>query len=223
MEDRRSAEGVEHLQAAARELLGAARAFLDVVEDVVEDSDRLNGAAATLTELFKSGLGGKRAPVWDEAAWEPDPNAGRKRDDGRSTAWFDEPFEVDDPPEEHRGGDTAPDPEAEPGSQDGSASEATPDARERTDPAEQGPGTESAAGKGPAKRAPAKKAAARTPPGKAPAVKAPAGKRATRKAPAKKAGSGRSAKKASEGEAPADGAPVPSRRPTSRVRRIAVD
>jgi hypothetical protein len=173
MEDRRTAEGVEHLQAAARELLGAARAFLDVVEDVVEDSDRLNGAAATLTDLLKGGLGGKRPPVWDDADWEPDPSAARKRDDGRSTAWFDEPFEVDDP------------------------------------------AAETVAGKAPAKKAPAKKAAAR----KAPAKKAAAGK-----APAKKAAAGKApAKKPSQGRAPAGGSPVPSRRSTSRVRRIAVD
>lgn len=33
--------GTEHLQAAAREMLSAARAFLDAVEDLVEDPDRI--------------------------------------------------------------------------------------------------------------------------------------------------------------------------------------
>ena len=35
MDDPRTADGVEHLQAAARELLLAARSFLSVVEEVV--------------------------------------------------------------------------------------------------------------------------------------------------------------------------------------------
>jgi hypothetical protein len=33
--------GTEHLQTAAREMLSAARAFLDAVEDLVEDPDRI--------------------------------------------------------------------------------------------------------------------------------------------------------------------------------------
>jgi hypothetical protein len=33
--------GTEHLQSAAREMLSAARAFLDAVEDLVEDPDRI--------------------------------------------------------------------------------------------------------------------------------------------------------------------------------------
>ncbi len=44
MNDERMREGVEHLQAAALELIEAARAFLDVAEDVVKDP-------ATLVEL----------------------------------------------------------------------------------------------------------------------------------------------------------------------------
>jgi len=39
--DERAAEGLEHLQAAARELIAAARAFLDVAEDVVADRDKI--------------------------------------------------------------------------------------------------------------------------------------------------------------------------------------
>ncbi|MFN8053309.1 MAG: hypothetical protein U0Q22_17840 [Acidimicrobiales bacterium] len=44
--------GVEHLQAAAHEMLAAARSFLDVVEDVVSDKDKLGEVAATVTELL---------------------------------------------------------------------------------------------------------------------------------------------------------------------------
>ena len=35
------AEGVEHLQRAAREMVAAARSFLDAIEKVVEDRDAL--------------------------------------------------------------------------------------------------------------------------------------------------------------------------------------
>ncbi len=35
--DDRASEAIAHLQAAAREMIAAARAFLDVAEEVVED------------------------------------------------------------------------------------------------------------------------------------------------------------------------------------------
>jgi hypothetical protein len=70
MDDPRAAEGVEHLQGAARELLKAARSFLDVIEEVVEDPERLTGAAAGLADVVRSGLGRREAP-WQQAAWEP--------------------------------------------------------------------------------------------------------------------------------------------------------
>jgi hypothetical protein len=44
------AEGVEHLQSAAREMIAAARTFLDVVEEVVGD----NAAVASVAEAFGS-------------------------------------------------------------------------------------------------------------------------------------------------------------------------
>lgn len=69
-----AAEGVEHLQAAARELLAAARSFLDVVERVVEDPDRLGGAASSVVDLVRDGVGaagraGPRLEPWEQAAW----------------------------------------------------------------------------------------------------------------------------------------------------------
>jgi hypothetical protein len=52
--DARSAEGiddgVEHLQAAAHEMIAAGRAFLDAVEDVVRDRD----AVASVVDAFGS-------------------------------------------------------------------------------------------------------------------------------------------------------------------------
>jgi hypothetical protein len=41
MTDERATRGVEHLQAAAMEMIAAARAFLDVVEDVVADREKM--------------------------------------------------------------------------------------------------------------------------------------------------------------------------------------
>lgn len=43
--DERAAEGMDHLQTAAREMIDAARAFLDVAEEYIEDRDRLGRAA----------------------------------------------------------------------------------------------------------------------------------------------------------------------------------
>jgi hypothetical protein len=46
--DGRAAEGVDHLQAAASELIAAARSFLDVVEEVVRDKDAVASVVDTL-------------------------------------------------------------------------------------------------------------------------------------------------------------------------------
>jgi hypothetical protein len=40
--DERAAAGAEHLQTAALEMISAARAFLDVAEDVVTNNDRVD-------------------------------------------------------------------------------------------------------------------------------------------------------------------------------------
>jgi hypothetical protein len=47
----RAREAVEHLQAAARELIAAARAALDVAEDVVDDPDAMVSLAGLVTGL----------------------------------------------------------------------------------------------------------------------------------------------------------------------------
>jgi hypothetical protein len=46
--EERAAEGLTHLQAAAREAIAAARAFLDVAEDLVADP----GAAAAIADAL---------------------------------------------------------------------------------------------------------------------------------------------------------------------------
>jgi hypothetical protein len=77
--DERAAEGVDHLQRAAREMVAAARSFLDVVEELVEDRTALaevaaavGGVASTLGEAVRTGLGGRPAP-WEAAAWGDPP------------------------------------------------------------------------------------------------------------------------------------------------------
>lgn len=48
--DDRAADGLAHLQAAARELIAAARAMLDVAEDLVEDP----GTVSAVVDAFGS-------------------------------------------------------------------------------------------------------------------------------------------------------------------------
>jgi hypothetical protein len=70
----RATEAVDHLQAAALELIEAARAFLDVLEELVGDRERFDeatdvlGAAAGAAARF-AGF------VTPTAAWVSDPDA----------------------------------------------------------------------------------------------------------------------------------------------------
>lgn len=59
----RAREGIEHLQAAARELIAAARAALDVAEDMVDDPDTvasLTGVAETVTGFVRTVVPSRR-------------------------------------------------------------------------------------------------------------------------------------------------------------------
>jgi hypothetical protein len=74
--DERAAEGLEHLQNAAVELIEAARAFLDVAEDLVRDpavAATIVQGAATLARLMATGAAPPRA------ASEDPPGEGRVR------------------------------------------------------------------------------------------------------------------------------------------------
>jgi hypothetical protein len=67
----RAREGVEHLQSAARELIAAARAALDVAEEVVNDPDAVSSLAGSLSSVGDlarrlTGTGG-----WSPARNEP--------------------------------------------------------------------------------------------------------------------------------------------------------
>lgn len=47
----RAGEGLDHLQAAALEMIAAARAFLDVAEDLVADRTRVAGVVDAVTSM----------------------------------------------------------------------------------------------------------------------------------------------------------------------------
>jgi hypothetical protein len=51
----RAREGLDHLQNAARELIAAARAALDVAEDLIDDPDTITSVVGTAGQL--GGLG----------------------------------------------------------------------------------------------------------------------------------------------------------------------
>ncbi len=51
LDDDPTREGLDHLQAAAKELLAAARSFLDAVEHVVDDPVAVREAMSTLGSL----------------------------------------------------------------------------------------------------------------------------------------------------------------------------
>lgn len=100
MEDPRAAEGVEHLQAAAKELLLAARSFLNVVEEVVEDRDRFAGAATDIVGLLRDGLQGAMASTaplqpWEQAAWRAGSGDAAGAEPGDEHAMGDDPADPD--------------------------------------------------------------------------------------------------------------------------------
>ncbi len=55
-DDPRATEAVGHLQAAATELIAAARAFLDLVEDVVDDPETLTSAASVFGSVARAAM-----------------------------------------------------------------------------------------------------------------------------------------------------------------------
>ena len=73
--DERAAEGLEHLQAAALELIAAARAFLDVAEEVVREP----GVAATIVHAA-AGVGRAVFGAGEPQATEPETPADQGRE-----------------------------------------------------------------------------------------------------------------------------------------------
>ena len=66
-----SDEVVRHLQAAAKELIAAARAALDVAEELVDEPSSLLEAVAILADLGRSVISGTQPA--DESSGEPRP------------------------------------------------------------------------------------------------------------------------------------------------------
>lgn len=61
MNDERAAEGLDHLQAAALEMIQAARAFLDVAEDLVADREKVADAVHAFTSVAEMATQAARA------------------------------------------------------------------------------------------------------------------------------------------------------------------
>lgn len=85
-------DGTAQLQRAAREVLGAARSFLDAVEELVEDRDKLHGAVESVTGVV-SDLVAKVAPSRPSPWGEPDDADDGWTDEGwtNEQAWRAEP------------------------------------------------------------------------------------------------------------------------------------
>lgn len=67
--DARAAEGLAHLQSAVRELIEAARAMLDVAEDLVDDPKAVTAVADAVGALVRTAAGaGRRAVEHDDHA-----------------------------------------------------------------------------------------------------------------------------------------------------------
>ncbi|WP_334142793.1 hypothetical protein [Rhabdothermincola sp.] len=78
MNDERAAQGIDHLQAAAREMIAAARAFLDVVEELIEDRDQV----ASVVHAVGSAARGAARAVRDANPMDPHAGGGDTADGG---------------------------------------------------------------------------------------------------------------------------------------------
>jgi len=61
MSDERTAEGLGHLQRAAMEMISAARAFLDVAEELVADPDKVADVVSVVSTMATSAAAKGRA------------------------------------------------------------------------------------------------------------------------------------------------------------------
>lgn len=71
MSDDRARQGVEHLQAAAIEMIAAFRAFLDVAEEVVRDPSAVTAFATSLVETAKAAAPAATPAAADHQAADP--------------------------------------------------------------------------------------------------------------------------------------------------------
>lgn len=59
--DQRAGEAVDHLRAAAHELIGAVRGFLDVAEELIDDPKAGEAVVDTVTSLAEAARRGARS------------------------------------------------------------------------------------------------------------------------------------------------------------------
>ena len=82
----RTGEAVEHLRAAAHEMIGALRGMLDVAEELVDDPKAGEAVVETVTALADAARRGTRAAIRDATG----------ADDGRSPSERYERIDLDD-------------------------------------------------------------------------------------------------------------------------------
>lgn len=85
MDERLTEEGIEHLQSAARELISAARIFLDVVEDLVEEPERITNTLSGVVEAFRD-IAARPVQPWEAHAWGESAGTGPDGASGRRDA-----------------------------------------------------------------------------------------------------------------------------------------
>jgi hypothetical protein len=77
--DDRAAEGLAHLQAAARELIAAARAVLDVAEDLIEDPGTVSAVVDAVGSVFRTAARAGRGLTSADAGDDDDGPSGVQR------------------------------------------------------------------------------------------------------------------------------------------------
>lgn len=84
MDERRAEEGIEHLQAAAHELIAAARVFLDSIEQLIEEPERVKDSIVAVVDLVRDATA-RRSQPWESHAWsDPFTDASRDASDGEA-------------------------------------------------------------------------------------------------------------------------------------------
>lgn len=77
--DDRAAEGLAHLQAAARELIAAARAMLDVAEGLVEDPRTVSAVVDAVGSVVRTAARAGRGLTGGDAGKDDDGPSGVER------------------------------------------------------------------------------------------------------------------------------------------------
>lgn len=75
MTDERAAEGIDHLQSAALEMISAARAFLDVMEEVVADREKVASVVDAVGSVAQGAMRAAARPTQPDGS-DDDPLSG---------------------------------------------------------------------------------------------------------------------------------------------------